>query len=146
MLPKIFNFPQVTLLRLGLNLKEILFLDYLEQFAGSGPGESYVMDLAPVREDYIIELVFQAVSFQEVQGFSEMSSRRDDETDPGLVEPFYRVAIDRADLLRRVQKGAVQVQADIFKRVAHGTVSLVDLDRVSQFLGVLRIAYAYEAS
>lgn len=36
MRPKIFNFPQETLLRLGLSLKEVLFLDYLEQFAGSG--------------------------------------------------------------------------------------------------------------
>lgn len=32
MRPKIFNFPQVTLLRLGLSLKEVLFLDYLQQF------------------------------------------------------------------------------------------------------------------
>ena len=44
MRPKIFNFPQVTLLRLGLNLKEILFLDYLEQFAGSGHMRSKRVD------------------------------------------------------------------------------------------------------
>ena len=36
MRPKIFNFPQETLLRLGLNLKEILLLDYIEQFISSG--------------------------------------------------------------------------------------------------------------
>ncbi len=44
MRPKIFNFPQVTLLRLGLNLKEILFLDYLQQFAGSGHMRSKRVD------------------------------------------------------------------------------------------------------
>lgn len=32
----IFNFPQEILLRLGLNLKEVLFLNYIEQFATSG--------------------------------------------------------------------------------------------------------------
>ena len=36
MRPKIFNFPQETLLRFGLNLKEILLLDYIEQFISSG--------------------------------------------------------------------------------------------------------------
>lgn len=36
MRPKIFNFPQETVLRLGLNLKEILLLDYIEQFISSG--------------------------------------------------------------------------------------------------------------
>ena len=44
MRPKIYNFPQETLLRLGLNLKEILFLDYLEQFAGSGHMRSKRVD------------------------------------------------------------------------------------------------------
>lgn len=44
MRPKIFNFPQETLLRLGLNLKEILFLDYLQQFAGSGHMRSKRVD------------------------------------------------------------------------------------------------------
>ena len=44
MRPKIFNFPQETLLRLGLSLKEVLFLDYLEQFAGSGHMRSKRVD------------------------------------------------------------------------------------------------------
>ena len=41
---KIFNFPQETLLRLGLTLKEVLFLDYLEQFARSGHMRSKRVD------------------------------------------------------------------------------------------------------
>ena len=44
MRPKIFNFPQETLLRLGLTLKEVLFLDYLEQFARSGHMRSKRVD------------------------------------------------------------------------------------------------------
>ena len=36
MRPKIFNFPQETLLGLGLNLKEILLLNYIEQFISRG--------------------------------------------------------------------------------------------------------------
>jgi len=33
---KIFNFPQEVILRLGLNIKEVLFLNYIEQFISSG--------------------------------------------------------------------------------------------------------------
>lgn len=44
MRPKIFNFPQETLLRLGLNLKEILLLDYIEQFISSGNMRSKRLD------------------------------------------------------------------------------------------------------
>lgn len=44
MQPKIFNFPQETLLRLGLNLKEILLLDYIEQFISSGNMRSKRLD------------------------------------------------------------------------------------------------------
>lgn len=44
MRPKIFNFPQETLLRLGLNLKKILLLDYIEQFISSGNMRSKRLD------------------------------------------------------------------------------------------------------
>ena len=44
MRPKIFNFPQETLLRLGLSLKEVLFLDYLQQFIGSNHMRSKRVD------------------------------------------------------------------------------------------------------
>lgn len=44
MRPKIFNFPQETLLRLGLNLKKILLLDYIEQFISSGDMRSKRLD------------------------------------------------------------------------------------------------------
>lgn len=44
MRPKIFNFPQETVLRLGLNLKEILLLDYIEQFISSGNMRSKRLD------------------------------------------------------------------------------------------------------
>ena len=44
MRPKIFNFPQETLLGLGLNLKEILLLDYIEQFISSGNMRSKRLD------------------------------------------------------------------------------------------------------
>lgn len=44
MRPKIFNFPQETLLRLGLNLKEILLLDYIEQFISRGNMRSKRLD------------------------------------------------------------------------------------------------------
>ena len=41
---KIYSFPQETLLRLGLNLKEILFLDYLQQFIQSGYMRSKIVN------------------------------------------------------------------------------------------------------
>lgn len=44
MRPKIFNFPQETVLRLGLNLKEILLLDHIEQFISSGNMRSKRLD------------------------------------------------------------------------------------------------------
>lgn len=53
MRPKIFNFPQVTLLRLGLNLKEILFLDYFQQIAGSGHMRSKRVDEKVVLQNHL---------------------------------------------------------------------------------------------